>query len=322
MLLYGAGLNRGLMDYLMGTTMLETQFVSVERVAEYVRLPQECEEPQGEVEQAQAAKWPTGGAISLRGIVLGYAVHMPSALSGIDLEISSGSKVALCGRTGCGKSSLLGVLTRLYPVCAGKVEIDGYDLSSMSHRQLRRAVQVVAQDAFLVSGTVEDNLYPNFKSSAGSENKHHAEHCWHVLKMVGMADRISSAGGLNAVVLDGGKNFSVGERQLLALARALMPQDSKCTQWLPPTVLLCDEATASVDLVADGLVHNVLLGLDSTLVMICHRLQYISRFDRVAVLDAGKVVEYDSPKVLLANPSSKLSALCSEAGVHHSVDDA
>merc|ERR1711871_1808631 len=126
-----------------------------------------------------------------------------------------------------------------------------------------------------------------------------------------MADKIRSLPSqLDANVESSGKNFSVGERQLLTLARALTPVKDCATlaDWRPPPVLLCDEATASVDLLTDEKVHDVVLALDTTVLMICHRLQHITRFDQVIVMDSGVVVEEGPPEVLLAKvPSSRLA---------------
>merc|ERR1711998_519960 len=121
------------MDYLMGATTLETQFVSVERVADYTRLPEEVHVEEKEKAIVPVLKerncWPSSGAISVRGVHLRYAPHLFPALRGVDIEIPAGAKVALCGRTGCGKSSLLGVMMRLYRVNEGEIVIDGHDVT-------------------------------------------------------------------------------------------------------------------------------------------------------------------------------------------------
>merc|ERR1711865_328144 len=136
---------------------------------------------------------------------------------------------------------------------------------------------------------------------------------WYVLKAVGMAKKIEDLPDkLDTQVEVSGKNFSVGERQLLTLARALTPvtECHSLEDWRPPRVLLCDEATASVDLLTDEKVHDVVLALDATVLMICHRLQHITRFGQVVVMDAGAVVEAGSPEDLLSRtPASRLARL-------------
>merc|ERR1719506_1074406 len=147
---------------------------------------------------------------------------------------------------------------------------------------------------------------------------------WYVLDAVGMADKIRSLPSqLDANVESSGKNFSVGERQLLTLARALTPVKDCATlaDWRPPPILLCDEATASVDLLTDEKVHDVVLALEATVLMICHRLQHITRFDQVVVMDAGCVAEQGAPDELLAQtPQSRLARLRAEAGLTGEID--
>jgi len=192
------------------------------------------------------------------------------------------------------------------------VLIGGQDIASLPLEVLRANVRVVSQDAFLLSGNVRQNL------AMGNGLVEDAV-LWKVLEDVGMADKIQSLPlKLDSQVEVSGKNFSVGERQLLTLARALTPvTDCSClAAWRPPPVLLCDEATASVDLLTDEKVHDVVLALDTTVLMICHRLQHITRFDQVIVMDSGVVVEEGPPEVLLAKvPSSRLARLRTEAGL-------
>lgn len=325
-LLYAGQLQRAAMDYMMNTANLEKQFVSVERIAEYTRL--EPEEGGSVQEDATALRrqasaggplegWPHDASVSLRDVSLRYQLYRPLVLSGVDLWIPAGAKAALCGRTGCGKSTLFAALSRLYPLVAGDVAIGGRDISAVPLRELRAHVRVVSQDAFLVSGSLRRNLVMQGEGAVADDV------LWHCLRVVGMDSKVTSMeGGLDTWVQEGGQNFSVGERQLLSLARVLVPR--RCgavSAWEPPRILLCDEATASVDLAADERVHEVLLGLSTTVVMICHRLQHIRRFQLVVVMDAGRVVEAGPPGDLLAQAptaiggGSRLARLCAEAGV-------
>ncbi|CAE8743831.1 unnamed protein product [Polarella glacialis] len=251
--------------------------------------------------------------ITLENVALRYRLHRPLVLSGLSLHVASNAKVAICGRTGCGKSTLFAALSRLYPTVAGRVLIGGRDVRHVPLSTLRAHSRVVSQDSFLVSGTLRQNLV------MGRDIIVVDEVIWHCLDIVGMASKVRSLSlGLEAAVEEGGQNFSAGERQLLSLARALVPSQGSCAaldDWRPPRLLLCDEATASVDLLADQKVHEVLLNLDSTVLMICHRLQHIRRFQQVVVMEAGRVVELGQPDQLLAVPSSRLALLCAEAGV-------
>lgn len=325
-LLYAGQLQRAAMDYMMNTANLEKQFVSVERVAEYMRL--EPEEGATASEEAAAMRrqvsageplegWPHDASVSLQNVMLRYQLYRPLVLTCVDLWIPPRAKVALCGRTGCGKSTLFAALSRLYPLVGGKVSIGGRDISAVPLSELRAQVRVVSQDAFLISGSLRRNL------AMQGEDAVEDDVLWHCLGVVGMDEKVKSMeGGLDAWVQEGGQNFSVGERQLLSLARVLVPRGrGVVSTWEPPRILLCDEATASVDLAADQRVHDVLLGLPTTVVMICHRLQHIHRFELVAIMDGGRVVEAGSPGDLLARSpgaaggGSRLARLCAEAGV-------
>jgi len=291
----------------MGTASLETQFVSVERVAEYTRLP--CEDPDDATENHE--NWPHSQEICLEGVTLRYKFFRDLVLRGVSLAIEPREKVAICGRTGCGKSSLFGALCRLYPTSQGVIKVGGKDITFISTRALRRQVRVVSQDAFLLSGSIRANLTTAVESSVSDDT---LEKC---LEMVGMWEKVKSLGGLDFLVDEGGSNFSVGERQLLTLARVLVPSDGCASpaQWTPPPFLLCDEATANVDLLSDEKVHDVVLKLDSTVLMICHRLHHIARFNKVVVLDKGKVAESGPPKQLAEDPQSMLAKLQQQAGV-------
>lgn len=283
-----------------------------------------------------------------------YRLHRPSVLRGFSLHIGGGEKCALVGRTGSGKSSALSILARLYPISQGRVLIDGEDISSLPLSQLRGALRVIAQDSILVEGTIRENLTGKFKHGETQETVAmralqsrsgmmagigHAPwrsgeladeqlpcptdaDIWIALERVQMADTIrQSPLRLDSLVADGGTNFSVGERQLICTARALVEITPATADTDPNTnvcakrVFLCDEATANIDLETDERVHDVMLGLDATVIMICHRLQHIHRFDRVVVLGDGKVVEQGSPAELMRRTDGALASLLAEAGL-------
>eukprot|EP00931_Biecheleriopsis_adriatica_P049874 TRINITY_DN28859_c0_g1_i1.p1 TRINITY_DN28859_c0_g1~~TRINITY_DN28859_c0_g1_i1.p1 ORF type:complete len:1375 (+),score=210.90 TRINITY_DN28859_c0_g1_i1:32-4156(+) len=315
-LLYAGSLQRAMMDYMMGAADVETKFVSVERVAEYTRLEGEASTLLAAEEDMHQAlcTWPQQADIKMQAVALRYRLCRALVLRGVDLEIGASSKVAFCGRTGCGKSSLFGALSRLYPLAGGLVTIGGIDIARIPLPMLRAAVRVVSQDAFLLSGSLRQNL------AMGDGISKCDDVLWHSLEAVGLAKKVRSLGGLDFKVEEGGQNFSAGERQLLTLARVLVPTGacSSVADWRPPHILLCDEAMASVDLVTDEKVHEVVLALESTVLMICHRLQHISRFEQVVVLDSGVVAETGSPQELLDTtriPLSRLARLCADAGV-------
>mmetsp|Transcript_64082 Transcript_64082/g.171487 ORF Transcript_64082/g.171487 Transcript_64082/m.171487 type:complete len:1412 (-) Transcript_64082:386-4621(-) len=296
-LMYAAQLQRALMDYAMGSVQLETQFVSVERVAEYLR---------NKVEDASGvpprSNWPVSGALQMRNVQMRYHLSRPLVLRGVTLTIPGGSKVAVVGRTGCGKTSLFGVISRLYAY-QGHIFLDDENLATLPLAQARRVVRVVAQDVFLVSGTLRDNLHG--ATGLGIRDSTLKS----VLTSVGLAG-LEGRGGLDMDLNESGDNVSAGEKQMLGLARALLP-----VHGVKAKVLLCDECTSNVDMATDQLAHLTIFQQDATVLMICHRLHEIQRYTHVAVMEMGRVVEFGAPGALLDDERSKLSGLCRRAGV-------
>ena len=231
----------------MGAADVETKFVSVERVAEYLRLEEECIDTQ-ETENVDSptVQWPSQGEVRFEAVAMRYRLHRALVLKGIDLFIPGKAKLAFCGRTGCGKSSLFSVLNRLYPLASGRVLVDGVDISQLSLQTLRMSIRVVSQDAFLLSGSLRQNL-----TMGASE--HDDDVLWHCLSVVGLDGKVRELpGSLDFRVDVAGGNFSVGERQLLTLARVLVPSvPCNLANWMPPRILLCDEATANIDVITD-----------------------------------------------------------------------
>ncbi|GBG26436.1 ABC transporter, putative [Hondaea fermentalgiana] len=322
-LLYSAQLQRASMDYMMGLTNVETNFVSVERIAGFMRTPDEFDQDARRLEKLQRARracsidsgaadieaprrvWPSHGGIEVRDLCMRYALHRRRVLNGLNFSVLGGEKVALCGRTGCGKSSTFGILCRLFPMSAGEVRIDGVDINEVPLRELRSAIRVITQDSVLVAGTLRSNL------ASGRDGVSEAD-LWDALSKVQMRTFVEAQeGGLDCIVEDGGRNLSVGQRQLLCTARALLPRNGA-----KPRILLCDEPTANIDLASDVKIHDVLLGLDATVVMICHRLQHVPRFDRVVVMaPGGTLQEQGPPSDLLSRPNSALRDLFERAGI-------
>ena len=226
-------------------------------------------------------------------------------LRGVSFDVAPGQKVAVCGRTGSGKSSLFAALARLYPLSSGSVTVDGQDLDGLSLADARAKVRVVSQDATLVADTLRRNLLgPNAEEVGAPNDLGVADDAiWKALELVRVADAVRNLeDGLDHAVAENGDDFSAGEKQLLNLARALLPDH--------PPLLLCDEATANVDERTDATVHDVLLDmLDATVLVICHRMQHVHRFDTVIILDRGTTLEVGDPTALLRDPNSHLSRL-------------
>ncbi|XP_006736736.1 multidrug resistance-associated protein 7 isoform X1 [Leptonychotes weddellii] len=282
----------GLLSGLVSSfTQTETMLVSVERLEEYsCDLPQE---PQGQLPRLGVG-WLTQGSVEFQDVVLVYRPGLPNALDGVTFRVQPGEKLGIVGRTGSGKSSLLLVLFRLLEPSSGRVLLDGVDTSQLELSELRSQLAVIPQEPFLFSGTVRENLDPQGLHEDGA--------LWQALEQCHLSDVIMSMGGLDGELSEGGRSLSLGQRQLLCLARALLT-DAK--------ILCIDEATASVDQKTDQLLQQTVCKrfANKTVLTIAHRLNTILNSDRVLVLQAGRVVELDSPAALRSQPHSLFQQL-------------
>lgn len=270
---------------------VETLMVSVERVKRYSELPPEP----GYDRKGQAPHdWPNQGALTVQGLSLKYLEGGANVLNDINFEVKPKERVGIAGRTGAGKSSLVAALFRI-PDPEGRVIIDGIDLATLDIQAARRSMAVISQNPILFSGSLKHSLDP-FEHFT-------KEQIWNALDVVQMKKRVSKLEGLLEYSIgEGGSGFSVGETQLLCLARALL---QRCK------ILVLDEATANVDYKTDQLVQQVIREKFShcTVLTIAHRLNTIMDYDRVLVLDGGHVVEYDRPAVLAAKPDGVFAKL-------------
>jgi len=225
------------------------------------------------------------------------------------LTINQGEKVGIVGRTGAGKSSLTLSLFRLLEAIEGQIIIDGMDIKKVGLAQLRSRLTIIPQDPLLFSGSLRYNLDPTAEST-DNKTKHADEYLCSVLKAVNINDQNfisnSSQKGtdiLNFQIKENGENISVGQRQLICLARALVRKSK---------ILILDEATASVDPMTDKILQETIREqfMDCTVLTIAHRIETILDYDRVMVLDRGEVVEFDEPDKLLDDKSSLFYSLC------------
>lgn len=246
-------------------------------------------------------KWPRRGHIKFENYTAGYISGVEPILRQISIEVNPGEKVAIIGRTGAGKSTILAAIFRFIEANVGKIEIDGYDVSRIPLVKLRSSLTVVPQDPILFSGTIRFNLDPtNIFTDAD---------IWNVidkLNMRGFIEEMEENGSLDSEISDYGQNISLGEKQMLCVARAVLHKSK---------LVIMDEPTASVDLETDEKIHECLWAnfSDSTVMTITHRLTHIEKYDRVLVLDHGRVVEFDTPQNLVNNPESYLSGLLKES---------
>ncbi|XP_030247831.1 ATP-binding cassette sub-family C member 5 isoform X2 [Sparus aurata] len=272
----------------------EARFTSVERIHHYIQsLSQEA--PARVKGRSPPADWPQQGELVLQDVDMRYQENLPLVLNKISCSIRPKEKVGIVGRTGSGKSSLGVALFRLVESCGGSILIDGVDISDIGLADLRSKLSIIPQDPVLFSGTVRFNVDPFTQYSE--------EQIWDALERSHMKDCVSQLPlKLESEVVENGENFSVGERQLLCVARALLRQ---CK------VLILDEATAAMDAETDGLIQETIRSSfqDCTTLTIAHRLHTVLASDRIMVLNHGQVAEFDEPSKLLANENSRLSSM-------------
>ncbi|KAJ3058718.1 hypothetical protein HDU98_005207, partial [Podochytrium sp. JEL0797] len=280
-------------------TEAEVAMNAVERVKFYA---EEVEvEPNEGADLLPPKNWPSSGTIEVSRLEMRYAAHLPLILKGVTFRIEDKQKIGVVGRTGSGKSSLLQSLFRMVEPTRGTITIDGIDVSKIGLAELRSGLAIIPQDPILFTGTYRSNLDPF--------NEYTDAALWDAVARSGMKGKVGeSEKGLDASVDDGGENLSVGQRQLVCLARAMVKK---------PKILIMDEATANVDFETDSLIQKALREdfADATILTIAHRLNTIIDYDRALVMDAGLVVEYDSPRVLLADESSQFSQMVAQTGV-------
>ncbi|XP_061083740.1 ATP-binding cassette sub-family C member 2-like [Conger conger] len=279
------------------TSELETNIVAVERVNEYAEIENEAP---WVTDNRPPKGWPDSGKLCLKNYQVRYRPELDLVLHGITCDIESTEKIGIVGRTGAGKSSLTNCLFRIIEAAGGQIFIDGVDIATLGLHDLRSKLTIIPQDPVLFSGTLRMNLDPfeNF----GDED------VWRVIELAHLKEFVGGLkDGLNHEVTEGGGNLSVGQRQLLCLARALLRKSR---------ILILDEATAAVDLEMDSLIQTTIRQEFShcTVLTIAHRIHTILDSSRVMVLDAGKIVEFDYPSVLFKR-QGPFYAMAKDAGI-------
>lgn len=280
------------------TAEFEVNMTSVERLLRYCKLPQEPPTV-GRGGSPPPKGWPVRGSISYDAVTILYRKGLSPVLRNITFELEGGTSCGIVGRTGSGKSSLMLSLFRLIPVVDGKICIDGVDTSSIGIDVLRRNIAIIPQDPVIFSGTLRSNL-----SLWGS---HTDANIWEALRVAQLHKFVAGLGGLDAVVAEDGSNFSVGQRQLLCLARALLA-DAK--------ILAADEATANVDLQTAAAIQyamNESISRNRTLILIAHRIDTVMHCDQLLVLSEGELVEKGPPRELATVSTGHFHAMVQAA---------
>ncbi|KAF6117122.1 ATP binding cassette subfamily C member 5 [Phyllostomus discolor] len=279
-------------------TETEARFTSVERINHYIQTLS-LEAPARIKNKAPPADWPQEGEVTFENAEMRYQENLPLVLKKVSFTIKPKEKIGIVGRTGSGKSSLGMALFRLVELSGGCIKIDGVRISEIGLADLRSKLSIIPQEPVLFSGTVRSNLDPF--------NQYTEDQIWDALERTHMKECIAQLPlKLESEVLENGENFSVGERQLLCIARALLRH---CK------ILILDEATAAMDTETDLLIQETVREAfaDCTMLTIAHRLHTVLGSDRIMVLAQGQVVEFDTPSVLLSNDSSRFYAMFAAA---------
>ncbi|RXW23865.1 hypothetical protein EST38_g2012 [Candolleomyces aberdarensis] len=278
----------------------EVQGNSLERIEKYINIEQE---PKPTKDGLPPAYWPSSGSLKVKGLSARYSPDGPKVLQDITFDVKAGERIGIVGRTGSGKSSLTLALLRCI-FTEGKVLYDEHDTSTLNLEALRTNITIIPQIPELLSGSLRQNLDPFDQYDDASLNDALRSAGLFSLQQDVEEGRIT----LDSQISSGGSNLSVGQRQILALARAII-RGSK--------LLILDEATSAIDHETDTIIQTSLrheLGEDVTVITVAHRLQTIMDNDKIMVLDAGRIVEFDKPSELLKDPKGKLRALVDESG--------
>ncbi|KAJ2762341.1 hypothetical protein H4S06_000713 [Coemansia sp. BCRC 34490] len=309
----------------------ELNMNAVERVTQYLNIEQEAA-LHSDPEHRPPSTWPRTGDVRLENLVIEYVPGVP-VLHDISLAAAHGEKIGVVGRTGAGKSTMSLALLRFIEAASGRIVLDGVDISKIGLEDLRRNVTIIPQDPVLFNGTIRFNLDPFGEYS--DEIVWDALRRTHLVRERG-SQTVSTAASvaeeaaaispvasdsplalermagifrsLDAEIKENGQNLSLGQRQLVALARALVRRSK---------LIIMDEATASVDFDTDDRIQRTIRGpefADSTLFCIAHRLRTVIDYDKVLVLDKGNVAEFDTPSNLLKNDGGIFRSMCEKSG--------
>ncbi|CAJ2632874.1 ABC transporter C family member 5 [Trifolium pratense] len=293
---YGLNLNARLSRWILSFCKLENKIISIERIYQYSQIPSEA--PAVIEDSRPPSLWPENGTIEIIDLQVRYKENLPFVLHGVSCTFPGGKNIGIVGRTGSGKSTLIQALFRLIEPSGGSIHIDNINISEIGLHDLRSHLSIIPQDPTLFEGTIRGNLDPL--------EEHSDKDIWEALDKSQLGDIIREKGQkLDTPVIENGDNWSVGQRQLVSLGRALLKQSK---------ILVLDEATASVDAATDNLIQKIIRTefKECTVVTIAHRIPTVIDSDQVLVLSDGRVAEFDTPLRLLEDKSSMFLKLVTE----------
>lgn len=282
-ILYSKQFSRPINEIANQYANIQTAIAGAERIFEVMEAEKE---PSGKIEPSGAlvgenyydfTSEDVKGDIEFKNINFSYVPEKP-VLKGLDLSVKQGQKIAIVGATGSGKTTIVNLLTRFYDIDSGEISVDGKDIYKLPMDELRRSIAIVLQDTVLFSGTIEDNIRYGREDATLDEIKTAAAHA-HADEFI---ERLPD--GYASKLAEGGANLSQGQRQLLAIARAVLAD---------PKILILDEATSSVDTRTEMHIQSAMVALmkNRTSLIIAHRLSTIRDADKIVVIDNGRVAE-------------------------------
>ncbi|KAM7523622.1 hypothetical protein LguiA_013524 [Lonicera macranthoides] len=302
---YGLSLSMALVLSIQNQCTLANYIISMERLNQYMHLPSEA--PQIIKDNRPPQNWPSVGTVDIQDLQIKYRADSPLVLDGISCKFEGGQKVGIVGRTGSGKTTLIGALFRLVEPFGGRIVIDGIDISTIGLHDLRSSFGVLPQDPTLFNGSVRYNLDPL--------SQHSDQQIWEALHKCQLGEAVmEKKQGLDTLVAEDGSNWSMGQRQLFCLGRALLRRSK---------ILVLDEATASIDNATDLILQKTIRKefVDCTVITVAHRIPTVMDCTMVLAISDGKLVEYDEPKNLMKREDSLFGQLVKEYWSHYQSAD-
>ncbi|KAI0507967.1 hypothetical protein KFK09_014097 [Dendrobium nobile] len=297
---YGFSLNMSLVFSVENQCTLANYIISVERLNQYMHISSEAPEIVGG--NRPPPNWPVIGKVELRDLKIRYRPDTPLVLQGISCTFEGGHKIGIVGRTGSGKTTLIGALFRLIEPSGGKIIIDGLNIATIGLHDLRSRFGIIPQDPTLFHGSVRYNLDPL--------GQHSDLEIWEVLEKCQLREVVQEKEqGLDSLVVEDGSNWSMGQRQLFCLGRALLRKSR---------ILVLDEATASIDNTTDAILQKTIRTefIDCTVITVAHRIPTVMDCTKVLGISDGKLVEYDTPMKLMKTEGSLFGELVKEYWSH------
>ncbi|XP_023552326.1 ABC transporter C family member 10-like [Cucurbita pepo subsp. pepo] len=297
---YGLSLNVSLVFSIQNQCNLANHIISVERLNQYMHLSSEA--PEIIEENRPPTNWPSVGKVEIIDLKIRYRPNSPLVLHGISCTFEGGHKIGIVGRTGSGKSTLLSAIFRLVEPAGGKILVDGIDICSIGLHDLRSRFGIIPQDPTLFKGTVRYNLDPLVQ--------HSDDEIWEVLGKCQLREAVEEKeAGLDSLVVEDGSNWSMGQRQLFCLGRALLRRSR---------ILVLDEATASIDNATDMILQKTIRSefADCTVITVAHRIPTVMDCTMVLAISDGRIAEYDEPSTLIKREGSLFGQLVKEYWSH------